>query len=212
MSFSLLCGPLCGIYDYNSQHLTSTIFAVFLQVREEPSSVLSREAGQSEIEAEPCTNTDVPLTEGSDTSLCARPQGRGNKAAFQPLLLHLHKPGIRGPSSASWQYRLHSSWPLQKSLAYLLLQQRQGEKPAHKDFIQQPRPWDGPGKMEPFSPLHGSLCWFPTKCFLSEIRSCVLKAAAPQTGLSWVGNKTIFLWKNTGDVIKAITTRLIVAR
>lgn len=36
MSYSLLCGPLRGIYDYSSWRLTNMIFAVLLQVREGP--------------------------------------------------------------------------------------------------------------------------------------------------------------------------------
>lgn len=73
MSYSLLCGPLCVICDYSSRHLTNTIFAVILRVIEGPSSFLSGEAWQREMEAEPCTNTGVALTDGTGTSLYEAP-------------------------------------------------------------------------------------------------------------------------------------------
>lgn len=60
MSYSLLCGPLCGIYDYSSRDLANTIFTVSLRVREELSSFLSRGAWQK-MEAEHCMTTSVLL-------------------------------------------------------------------------------------------------------------------------------------------------------
>lgn len=60
ISYSLLCGPLCGIYDCSSQDLANTIFTVSLRVREELSSLLSRGAWQK-MEAEHCMTTSVLL-------------------------------------------------------------------------------------------------------------------------------------------------------
>lgn len=37
MSYSLLCGPLCDIYDHNSQYVTNANFDMFPQVRDGPS-------------------------------------------------------------------------------------------------------------------------------------------------------------------------------
>jgi len=73
MSCSLLCRPLCVIYDCSSRQLTNTIFTVLLQVREGPSSLLSAEAWQREMEAEKCPHGGVPLTDGTGTSLCEGP-------------------------------------------------------------------------------------------------------------------------------------------
>lgn len=71
-----------------------------------------------------------------------------------------------------WEFRLSAlpavtprSGPLQKSLACCLLHQRPGEKTALEEFIQQHRPWDGPGQRGLSSPCMACFAVFPQLFF-----------------------------------------------